>query len=196
MLIASRSIWRKTMENNEDYSYLEINQADAQVLSKLKEMGEHLKELKMKQLLAEEEADKAKKAYEHFANVIIPAQMHACGVDSITLSSGGTLSVTHKFYCQPNKNPEDRKKIYEWLKKYNGEHLLKKTASVASDDISKLTNAGIPFIENNDVNTQSLKSFIKSGLGLSDGPQQFDLQDIPECIHFQEVSAAEIIMPK
>ena len=178
----------------DDLDYLQIDTSDKQVLKHLTEMGEHLKRLKEKQLAAEAEAEAAKKEYEHYANVLIPSEMHSFGVNSISLESGGSLSIKHNFYCQPNKNAKDRKKIVEWLRANNGGHIIEHDATVSAEDFDKLSAAEIPFIENTVVNTQRLKSFLKDGIGATTGIQQFTIEDIPACIHFQEVTTAEIVI--
>ena len=62
-----------------------------------------LKKLKEKQLAAEAAAEAAKKEFEHYANVIIPSEMHSCGINSISLASGGSLSIKHNFYHRQYK---------------------------------------------------------------------------------------------
>lgn len=180
------------MEENFDYLSEGIESQDKTVLKNLSQMGEKLKDLKLKMLAAEAEAERAKKEFEHYANVIIPQEMFSAGIDSIGLSSGGALRVKRNFYCQPNKNAEDRKKIVDWLRENGGGHLVKHDASVSAEDMDKLEQNGIPFIENTSVNTTSLKAFIKDKLGVTTGIQQIDIKDIPECIHFQEVTTVEI----
>ena len=179
---------------SDNFDYLSVESNDKQVLKHLAEMGEQLKQLKEKQLAAEAAADQAKKEFEHYANVIIPSEMHSCGINSISLASGGSLSLKHNFYCQPNKNAEDRKKIVEWLRAHNGGHIVEHDATVSADDMDKLDASGIPFIENTTVNTQRLKSFLKDGIGATTGVQQFAIDEIPACIHFQEVTTVEIDM--
>lgn len=179
----------------EDLSYLSdtgITQTDKGILKNLSAMGEKLKELKIAMLEAAAEAERTKKEFEHYANVIIPQEMFSAGVDSIGLSSGGMLKVKRNFYCQPNKNPEDRKKIVDWLRANGGDHLVKHDASVSAEDMDKLTENGIPFVENTNVNTTSLKAFLKDKIGATTGVQQINIEDIPECIHFQEVTTVEL----
>lgn len=178
----------------EDFSYLGsgIVEQDKGVLKNLSQMGEKLKELQIRMLEAQTIADQAKKEYEHFANVIIPQEMFSAGVDSIGLTSGGSLKVKHNFYCQPNKNPEDRKKIVDWLRANGGGHLVKHDASVSAEDMDKLEQNGIPYVENTNVNTTSLKAFLKDKIGATTGVQQITVDDIPECIHFQEVTTVEL----
>lgn len=176
----------------DDFEYLRVEQKDKQVLSHLKEMGEKLKSLKLHMLETQDIADKAKKEYEHYANVLIPAEMTACGIDSVSLSSGGKLSVVRKFYCQPNKNEADRKIIVDWLRSHNGSHLIEAEAKVSQDDIEKLKLDDIPYIEQTTINTNKLKAFLKDAIGTTTGVQQFDITEIPACVHFQEVTTTEI----
>ena len=176
-----------------DLSYLEnISTQDKGVLKNLSTMGEKLKELQIKMLETQAAAEQAKKEFEHYANVIIPQEMFSAGVDSIGLASGGSLKVKRNFYCQPNKNPEDKKKIVEWLRANGGGHLVKHDASVSAEDMDKLEKNGIPFIENTSVNTTSLKAFLKDKIGATTGVQQIQVEDIPACIHFQEVTTVEL----
>lgn len=177
-----------------DFDYLNVDSNDKQVLKHLSEMGEQLKKLKEKQIAAEAAAEQAKKEYEHYAKVVIPSEMHSCGVNSISLATGGVLSLKHNFYCQPNKNLEDRRKIVEWLRANNGGHLVEHNATVSAEDMDKLDENGIPFIENTNVNTNKLKSFLKDGIGATSGVQQFTIDDIPACIHFQEVTTVDITL--
>jgi len=180
----------------DDYDYLNVDNSDKQVLKRLSDMGEQLKQLKVKQLAAEEAAIQAKKEYEHYAHVVLPAEMRACGVDSISLSSGGTMSIKQNFYCQPNKNEADRKVIVKWLREHGGGHLVEHDATVSADDMGRLDVEGIPYVENTVVNTTRLKSFLKDGIGATSGVQQFTIDEIPACVHFQEVNTVEINLPK
>lgn len=177
---------------SDEYAYLSIKSEDKQVISNLAEMGEQLKALKIAAEEAAVNAERAKKAYEHYANVIIPQEMFSAGINSISLKTGGTLSIKHNFYCQPNKNAEDRKKIVEWLRANDGGHIIEHDASVSAEDMDKLDKNGIPYIENTSVNTAKLKSFIKDGIGATTGVQRFTIDDIPACIHFQEVTTVDI----
>lgn len=178
--------------NNDDLSYLNVCNEDKQVLKNLSDMGEHLKELKLKYEEAQANLDACKKAYEHYANVVLPHEMFSCGVNSVSLASGGTLSIKHNFYCQPNKNAEDRKIIVEWLRAHNGGHIVEHDATVSASDMQRLDADGIPYIENTAVNTQRLKSFLKDGIGVTTGVQQFTIDEIPACMHFQEVTTIDL----
>lgn len=179
----------------DDLSYLEVGKQDKKVLKNLADMCGQLKTLKLKMLEKEAEAEQAKKEYEHYANVILPQEMFSVGLTSLTLADGGQVNVQHKYYCQPNKNDNDRKVMSDWLRENQGEHLIKSVANVDAADVDKLKDNRIPFTEKNDINTNSLKAFLMDGLGLKGGVQKFTVEDIPACIHFQEVSYAELTMP-
>ena len=182
------------MANEADADYLSISTSDKQVLKNLSNMGTKLKELYVAMLAAEEAAKQAKKEYEHYANVLLPQEMFSCGVESLSLAGGGMMQLKHNFYCQPNKNPADRKLIVDWLRANGGGHLVEHDATVASDDFDKLAETGIPFIENTVVNTAKLKSFIKDGIGATSGVQKFTIDDVPKCAHFQEVTSVELVL--
>lgn len=182
------------MEQQQDLSYLEtgIQQQDSAVLKNLSAMGEKLKELKANMLATQAAAEQAKKEFEHYANVIIPQEMFSAGVEGIMLASGGSLKVKRNFYCQPNKNDEDKKIITDWLRANGGEHLVKSEAKVPETEIGKLKKNNIAFVESTNVNTQSLKAFLKDKIGATTGVQQIAIEDIPACIHFQEVTTVEL----
>ena len=177
---------------NFDYMFDGLETQDKKVLSNLSKLGLQLKKLQENMEKKEEEYERAKKAFQHFANVVVPQQMYAAGVDSVSLAGGGSLKVKSNYYCQPNKNPEDRKIIADWLKAHNGEHLIEHSASVSPMDIDLLEKNGVPYVENTTVNTIKLKAFLKDGIGVTTGQQQFTLEDIPKCIHFQVMPTVEI----
>ena len=179
-------------ENDFDYLNSGIQKQDGAVLKNLSQMGEKLKELKIAMEAAAAEAEQTKKAYEHYANVILPQQMFSAGVDSIGLSSGGSLKIKRNFFCQPNKNAEDRATIVKWLRENGGGHLVKHDATVSADDFDKLQESGVPFVENTSVNSQSLKAFLKDKIGATTGVQQISIDQIPACIHFSEVTTVEL----
>lgn len=169
-----------------------ISNDDKGVLTNLAEMGDTLKRLKTEMVKAQEVADAAKKAYEHYANTVLPQEMFACGVDSLSLSSGGRLSLKRNFYCSPNKNAADRKILVDWLRANGGDYLVEHDATVSADDMARLTSEGIPFVENTVVNTTRLKSFLKDKIGATTGIQQIAIEDIPKCVHFNEVVSVEL----
>jgi translation initiation factor 2 alpha subunit (eIF-2alpha) len=131
--------------------------------------------------------------YDTYRFQTLPAAMQSAGVLSVTTSDGHNIEVKNKFYCNPNKNDNDRKVIGEWLKKYGAEHLIKKMALVDGAQLDELKETGVPYVEKWDMNTNSLKAWIKDQLGLGKaGVAQISTSDIPECIHFIQVDEVEL----
>jgi hypothetical protein len=181
--------------NNADFSrafdYL-TTAPDAPVLKNLSKMGEHLKELKLKMLSAETAYNEAKKEHDYYASSVLPMEMFNLGISELKLMSGGTLTYERKFYCQPNKNDADKKIMADWLRDHGGEDLVKEKAQVDAAKIADLKAAGIPYTEIDDINTNSLKAFLKDKIGAAGGQVQIQVTDIPACMHFQEVGLVSI----
>lgn len=177
--------------SEEKFDYL-INDADTNVLKNLAKMGEHLKELRLEMLKTEAAYTSAKKEYEYYSSSVLPMEMFNAGVSELKLMSGGTMTYERKFYCTPNKNEKDKQIMAEWLRQNDGDFLIKEKASVDGAQIDLLKTAGIPFTAIDDINTNSLKAFLKDKIGAAGGTQQIQIQDIPACIHFQEVGSVSI----
>jgi hypothetical protein len=145
-------------------------------------------------LTKEAEYEAAKKEFEYYAGSILPMEMFNAGVSSVELMSGGVMKYERKYYCSPNKNAADKAIMAQWLTENDGAHLVKETAIVAGAKIDELKSAGIPFTEVEDMNTNSLKAFLKDKLGVNGGVAQITIDAIPPCMHFQEVSQVAIDM--
>ena len=178
-------------DQQENFDYLATD-TDKNVLKNLSQMGDHLKDLKLKMIKAEAEFTQAKKEYDYYASSVLPMEMFNAGVSEVKLMSGGIMTYERKFYCQPNKNANDKNIMAEWLRSNGGGHLIKETGSVDGAQLDKLREVGIPFTEIDDINTNSLKAFLKDKIGAGGGTVQLAIQDIPECMHFQEVGLVNI----
>ena len=178
-------------ETLSDFDYLSTSQ-DTAVLKNLAEMGDHLKKLKLDMIKKEAEYNQAKKEYEYYASSVLPMEMFNANVAEVKLMSGGIMTYERKFYCQPNKNDTDKRIMAEWLRANDGAHLIKEAAKVDGAQISLLKESGIPFIEIADMNTNSLKAFLKDRIGANGGTVHIQISDIPECMHFQEVGIVNI----
>lgn len=164
-----------------------LDSGNTVLLQNLRNMGAHLKKLKLKMLEAEAVYEQARKEYHYYASTVLPMEMFSAGFSELKLSDGGVIRYEQKYYCQPNKNEEDKRIMAEWLRKHDGEALVKEKAAVSKDQIDKLREAGIPYTEIDDINTNSLKAFLKNNVGVS-----FTIDEVPDCMHFQEVSVCEI----
>jgi hypothetical protein len=167
-----------------------MSDGDKKVLGNLSAMAKRLKELAADCADKEEAFKKAKEEYERYRTVDLPNAMLQAGVSLVETADGDRIEIRNKYYCNPNKNDEDRKKIGEWLSKWGASHLIKRTAVVS--DIERLSEAGIPHVEKWDMNTNTLKAWIKDQLGVNGGAALFSTSDIPECVHFNQIDEAEI----
>ncbi len=169
-----------------------VQETDASVLKNLSVMGGRLKELKLKVVETEAAYKEAQKEYDYYASSVLPMEMFNAGITSLELADGGRMTYERNYYCQPNKNVADREIIVRWLREQGGDHLIKQKASVDGKQIPLLKDAEIPFTEIDDINTNSLKAFLKDKLGISGGVQQITMDEIPEAMHFYEVGQVTI----
>jgi hypothetical protein len=177
------------MADSNDYL---IQDQDHAVLSNLAEMGQHYKKLKNRLLQAEAEYKMAVQEFETYGNNVLATAMLNAGVSRVDLIDGGTLEYTRRFHISPNKNATDRKIIADWLRQHGGDNLIKSQAAVDTSAIPTLEENGIPYMELAEVNSNSLKAFIKDKIGASGGVAQLTIDDIPAQIHFQEVGEVTI----
>lgn len=177
-----------------EFDYLkdgnEVSTDDKQVLGNLKKMADYLEELARKVMETEAAYKHAQTEYDNYRHSVLPSAMLSVGVQSLSTSDGKRIEIRNKFFCNPNKNETDREKIAAWLKKWGGEHLIKRSAVVT--EIDRLKDANVPYVEKWDTNTISLKAWIKDQLGLSGGVAQFSIADIPDCVHFTQLDEVEI----
>jgi hypothetical protein len=190
---AADEVARAELAEADNLDYLNIGETDQQVLGNLKAMADHLKLLADRVLEAEVIFKQAQQEYDTYRFQTLPAAMQSAGVMSVTTSDGHSIEVKIKFYCNPNKNDADRMIIGKWLKEHGAEHLIKKQAIVDGTQLDTLKATGVPYVEKWDMNTNSLKAWIKDQLGLGKaGMAQISTSDIPECIHFIQVDEVEL----
>jgi hypothetical protein len=180
------------MGEADQYDYM-ATEADVGVLKNLSEMGEHLKQLKIKFVEAEAIYDAAKKEYDYYASSVLPMVMFNAGVQEVKLMSGGMLTYQRKFHCTPNKNEADKAKLATWLREHDApDKLIQVRAAVDKAQIERLDSAGIPYAKISDFNTNSLKAFLTDLIGAKGGTAQVQITDIPDCAHFSEEGVVSI----
>lgn len=169
----------------------EYAEAPPSNLDGLRTLGKSMHALFEKYKTAEETYVQARQEYEHFAHTLMPQYMQSLGIEAVDLADGGKVRLVRNYYCKPNKNDKDKQVMYDWLRNNGGDYLIKPEAKTTN--IEALKAAHIPYTECGDVNTSSLKAFIKDLLGVSSGYKKIDLEDIPPCLHFNEVTTAEFV---
>ena len=173
-------------------SHLEDASATGNFIADVKNKIAHMKSLELKMIEAEANYKEAKHVYEDYKATTVVAAFTSAGIEQIQDESGNFIKLESKYYLNPNKNDEVRMVISAWLKAHDGAHLLKHEGKVSSEQFSKLDNAGIPYADKIDVNTNSLKSHILDLLGYKKGSMaRIALTDIPECMHF--VAIQEVV---
>jgi hypothetical protein len=166
-----------------------------QLLKEIKDKAQHLVNLYRVMTEAEEAYEAAKKAYEMYAYITLPNEMKLNGISLIQTTGGDAVRINTKYYCSPNKNETDRAEIREWLRGRGGDSLIKERLIVPQSAFEQLKASGIPFDEDSEVNTNSLKAWIKGELGASGrGIATLSIEDIPKCIHFMERDEAEVVI--
>lgn len=109
--------------------------------------------------------------------------MRLNGLESIDTDRGCRLAVVEKAYCNINKNAEDRERVAKWMEHLGFNAKVKRSATVAHSSIDALRDAGIPFQEVLDINTNSVKAVIKELLASG----MITTEDIPKgCTYYQE----------
>lgn len=178
----------------EDTSFLEEQEpVSDNYAEELKRAVELMAELKVNMDNAEMAYNQAKMAYDTFRSVTMPQKLRNAGVEQCTLDSGLTIAIKQEITCSPNKNDKDRAALCDWLHEHEADYLVKKTYSVGEEDIEKLKAMGINFMEQSAVNTNSLKSWLKSQLGY-DGISApvMELTDVPDYVHFYVRETTEV----
>jgi len=107
------------------------------------------------------------------------------GLSSFTLNDGTRLSITESYHCNINKNLPDQDNVACWLRDNGADHLVKSKIELETDQqtLDALREHGIPFIEKVEMNTNSVKAFLKDGLGLTGNQAQFEFKDLPKGLH-------------
>jgi len=172
------------MSDEQNLSFLEEGSNVAEVMKELRAMAEQMTKLEFEYVTLQEKAEQAKKIYDEFRCVTLPNAFRLAGVTGLETTSGARVSIERKYYCSPNKNEEDQNTMCEWLEQVGGDDLIKRQAIVDQAKIPDLIAAGIPHTQKRDVNTNSLKAWLKRAVGEGGNVATVKLEDVPPCMHF------------
>ena len=181
------------MENTtDDLSHLSDASVASGFIADVKEKIKEMRKLELAMIAAEANFKDAKERFETYKATVVVASFTSAGIEQIQDENGNFVKLESKYYCNPNKNDEDRLAISKWLQANGGDHLLKHEGKVSADQYAKLEEHGIPYADKIDVNTNSLKAHLLDILGFKKGSmRRISLTDIPDCIHF--VVAQEVV---
>ena len=114
----------------------------------------------------------------------IPNLMLSKGLTSISLESGETIVVTEDLTAALPKDPTNRKIVLKWLIDNGGSGMIKEEINIEEPEkllLTYLIDNRIPFDKIFNVHHATLKSFLKSKLGITKGSlQEVELGDIPK----------------
>jgi hypothetical protein len=182
------------MSDAQDLSFLEANadtSAAAALIADVKTKLDIMRTLQAKMVEAEAAYKHASEEFEHYKASVVVAAFTNAGITYLEDANGNTIKLETKYYCNPNKNDQDRAIIAKWLTDHQGAFLLKHEGKVDGAQLEALKKSGIPYQDKIDVNTTSLKAYLKGALGLNGGTAQITMEEIPECMHF--VTAFDVV---
>jgi hypothetical protein len=156
-------------------------------------MAERLSVLKERMDSSEATFKHNKEEYELLKNVTIPQFCTLHGLSELKTTDGKVLTIEEKYACSPAKNAEARRIISQFLKDHNGEHLLHESVKCDIDACELLDMSGIQYEVETDLNTNSLKAWIKEVLGYKKGSiAQITEQELPKQFGFWKWQEANI----
>jgi len=170
---------------NNDLSHLEQASLASAFIEDVKAKVKEMRRLELDMIAKEAAFKDAEKRFTEYKAMQVVTAFTNAGIDKLQDSEGNFVMLKNNYHCNPNKNDEDRARIAAWLKKMGGDNLLKHEGRVDAEQFDKLKEAGVPFADKTEVNTNSLKAFIQDVLGYKpNSVRRCSLDDVPDCIHF------------
>lgn len=167
------------------------------VMEQLRKQSETLRELEFAMMAAEDAYEQAKARFTEYATKTLPQLYLDNGIDSLTLSDGKTIRIATKTRASILKGADNGKTskalIGKWLREHDGENLITSTITVDEQAKPMLNKVGIPYSEDMDINTNSLKAFIVGALGQSGSPATITMDDLPKGLSFYQWQQAEVV---
>jgi hypothetical protein len=175
-----------------DFDYNVDLPMNGELLQSINAIARRLTDAEVNMRDAEKAYKAAKEEYELLKMSTLPSFFTMHGLSTIGLDSGETLTIEEKYSCSPNKNEADRKTLVAFLERFNGSDIIKKEHVVPDAELEALKGSGIAFKTKEEVNTNTLKKFLKEGLGVGGTPSRFEETDIPKCVNFYKWKEAKI----
>jgi len=171
----------------EDLSFLsqEEEEVSEDSLKEISELTHVLVDLRKDINQAEDQLKELKENERVLSREDIPNLILAIGITSITLDTGEKVSIEEDLYVVlPKKDFTKRNESLKWIAKNGGGGLIKEEVVVEDPEnnlLKFLIKEDIPFDKNKGIHPATLKSFIKSKLGITKGSlQEVELSDIPK----------------
>lgn len=146
---------------------------------KLEQEVEKLRQLKFEMDSAESVFNAARHAYadyvQHFTS-----SLTANGLSSLTTSDGSIIEVVDKVRCSVKK--EKMRELCEWLRGRGMGNMVSSHLEVPASFSTILDEKGVPFDEKVDVNTNSVKAYVKGEL------ERGELEEVPDMLSWYAYS--------
>lgn len=168
-----------------------------QTASLMKQIKEHVAELRRRKWAVEEAEEalrQAQASYDEYSQKVLPDMFKMNGLDMLRMDDGSVVSVVTTTRCSINKNDADRQNVAEWLRSHNGESLVKSECICPSSQLQALKNAGIIYQEETTMNTNAVKAFLLDQLGQKGSPAVISKEDLPKGLNFYQFDEMEIQM--
>ena len=148
---------------------VEIEQT-SNLMAQIQEHVKKLKKLEWDVELATQALEKAQNAYDDYSQHVLPDLFKMNGLDMLRTDDGAIVRVITTTRCSINKNDADKANVADWLRKHNGESLVKSECVCPSSQLQALKNAGIIYQEEITMNTNAVKAFLLDQLGQKGSP--------------------------
>jgi hypothetical protein len=157
-------------EQVEERDFLEApEETDENALAQVMRQATVLIDLQEKIATKEKELKELKRLESVMNHETFPTMLQSQGLDFLGLSNGVTLKVSDELDVSVPKDETNRRTVLSWLESHGGGELIKNTLAFEDPDDeikAALTERGIVYTEDKDVNANSLKSWFRTALGL------------------------------
>lgn len=163
----------------------------------MKQIQDHVKELRKRQWAVEEAEEalrKAQKSFDDYSQHVLPDLFKMNGLDMLKMEDGSIVRVITTTRCSINKDAKDKQNVAEWLRKHNGESLVKSECICPSSQIEALRANGIIYQEETTMNTNAVKAFLLDQLGQKGAPAVITKEELPKGLNFYQFDEMEIQM--
>lgn len=168
-----------------------------QTANLMKQIKEHVLELKRRKWAVEEAEEalrKAQASYDDYSQHVLPDMFKMNGLDMLQMDDGSIVRVITTTKCGINKNDTDRANVAKWLREHDGGALVKSECVCPSSQLQDLKNAGIIYQEETTMNTNAVKAFILDQLGQKGAPAKITKEDLPKGLNFYQFDEMEVVV--
>lgn len=154
------------------------------IIEQIKEKSVKLVELEKRYEEKEQELKELEKDIAELSEKELPMLFDKIGMVEFTLSDGTRVEMKQEVFARLAVQDEKaRKDALVWLREQNAGDIIQHKIVINSptDNVrNNLIIHSIPFKEEENVNTNTLKAFLKSFLGISSPTSQGDVRDVPK----------------